>query len=284
MDGARCTPLSEAHFTLECRHIAVLLEVGVLTRSIARMETDVVLAFNYLVMCAAVSIWKGFPCAVCHWTLIQKRVYMVDEMHTKCCLPGLPGTGLNCRVTIPFEQKVVRTVHRMFRDQTFTTDVFAMAAMEDTLITRKPSPETVRRAKKRLNGWKTQLLNNYFPVAVWRNETGKELSALEKLLITPEGLMYLGLDKMPDTNALLETISNGVMCIDNASMCRGCFKSSPSTGRGRKRRGRKKAPIPCSECKRMYFCCEDCLLSGSMGRHKSLECPMIRGDWVDVVE
>lgn len=257
-------------FALECRHTAVLLEVVVLSRSITRMEEDVTVAFNYLVMRRAAHIWKGLPRAWCCLTMREKRDHMVDEIHRKCCPPGAPSTGADCYISIAFEQEVMRAVNHMGYDEAYVVEVLALAREEGTAVIRKPRPAAVRRTKRRLNARREHLLNRYFPVAVWKRETGRGLSALEKLLVTEGGLVYLGLDALPDAGALLETVANGIMCIDNASMCRGCFR----TGR---RRGRR--PLPCSGCKRVYFCCDDCLLSGSVGRHGSLECPMLTGDW-----
>ena len=143
-----------------------------------------------------------------------------------------------------------------------------------------PTVNSLDSSKKELRRLRQTIVNQYFPRAAWKRELDLSMTPLEALLTDPESMSGLGFFKSTDTSSVVESVCQAMLCKFNPKMCRGCFKPITASHRAKRKKKNKKRQkqrlLSCGECHSVYFCSDDCMIAGIMGRHKFIECEMLQ--------
>jgi len=269
---------------LEVSHAHMLLKLCLLSTRVRDLEDVTVAAYRDLIIRKSCTAWEGMPRGWLQWSAREKGVGIVDFLHSDCCPVGNVGIRLKCTVTLELEHDVVACVNNMITDKAYQKRMFSRyrsksAAVKDDTLPRVKDFESSKRDLARL---KETLINQYFPRAAWKRELDAPMTPLESLLTDPDSMVSLKFFKEYKSNNVVESVCHAMQCKFNPHLCRGCYKPIvPGGGNksGRRKRQpkkkKKRGPLSCRVCRSVYFCSEDCMISGTMGRHKTVECPML---------
>ena len=270
----------------EIKHVHLLLKLCLLSRKVREKETAMVSTYRKTVVVQACAAWRAMPKGWLSWTPDRKGQALVDYLHEPCCQAGKAGMNSKCTVSLSFEEDVVMCINSMIKNKKHREQMFDMCAVFSAETSELPCPHDFAASKKRLREMKESLINNYFAKAAWKKELDQPLTPLESLLTDPASMACMGFFDSPQTSAVVRSVCGAMLCKFNRTMCRGCRKpihpGNPSAKkRGRKAKGRRRKPAPnqarpCPDCRSVYFCSDECAIAGAMGRHKSIECQMLK--------
>lgn len=268
---------------VDVQHTMLLLKLVYETKKVRKMQEDTLRAYRFMMAqksCETYEYLEAKDPNWRYWDPDKKGKVIVDFLHAGCCDEGKAGEMVMCKIDPLLEADVCACIKRTIANKEQYKRLCAIRDSEGNAIRHTHTSKELEKAIRNLDVLRIDVINNYFPIAAWKRECGKEMTSFEDFITDFNSISVMGLLEPDECARVIRSVGNSVRCKRNKNVCRGCYKiiknnQRPKSNKKNKRRNQQQ-PISCTDCKAVYFCSETCRLAGCMGRHQAVECKMIQ--------